>query len=118
MEMAIGLLRAAAQEPRIQFDATDVVCAFLAHRRFVELFTDAGGVQLLLALPRTQHTYSGLSLCLYGLSAQVRGPAGLSLFASKVLSCLEQFWRRCWNGVVWDVIARKGADGRWYFFCT
>lgn len=37
--------------------------------RFVELITDAGGIHLLLSLPRNQNTYGGLSLALFGLAS-------------------------------------------------
>lgn len=35
----------------------------------MELLTDAGGVQLLLALPRNQHTHGGLGLALFALAS-------------------------------------------------
>ena len=38
-------------------------------RRFAELLVDAGGVQQLLAMPRTKHTFNGLSFAFFSLSA-------------------------------------------------
>eukprot|EP00955_Chlamydomonas_euryale_P071414 361074-Chlamydomonas_euryale.AAC.1 len=42
-------------------EVLEVVCALLTHRRFAELFVEAGGAGALLALPRDLHTFSGLS---------------------------------------------------------
>ncbi|KIY96542.1 HIV-1 Vpr-binding protein [Monoraphidium neglectum] len=53
----------------LMHEALQVVCSLLAHRKFAELLVEAGGVQLLLALPRNQHSYPGLSLALFGLAA-------------------------------------------------
>ena len=48
----IELLRRRSHEGPWVFDSLDMLCALLAHRRFVELFVEQGGVQLLLGLPR------------------------------------------------------------------
>ena len=37
--------------------------------RFAELLVDAGGVQQLLQVPRSKHTFAGLSFAFFGLSA-------------------------------------------------
>ncbi|KAK9811850.1 hypothetical protein WJX72_011159 [[Myrmecia] bisecta] len=50
-------------------DALRLLCSLVAHRRFAELFVDAGGIQLLLALPQTPHTRGGLSLALFGFAS-------------------------------------------------
>ena len=36
---------------------------------FAELLVDAGGVQQLLQVPRSKHTFAGLSFAFFGLSA-------------------------------------------------
>jgi len=60
---------AAQQHGWLTHEALQVVCSLLAHRKFAELLVEAGGVQLLLALPRDQHSCPGLSLALFGLAA-------------------------------------------------
>lgn len=43
---------AAQRHGWLMHEALQVVCSLLAHRKFAELLVEAGGVQLLLALPR------------------------------------------------------------------
>ena len=43
--------------------------AFACACRFAELLVDAGGVQQLLHVPRSRHTFAGLSFAFFGLSA-------------------------------------------------
>ncbi|KAF6254729.1 hypothetical protein COO60DRAFT_1642091 [Scenedesmus sp. NREL 46B-D3] len=50
-------------------EVLQMVCSLLAHRRFGELLVELGGVQLLLACPRTPHSSMGLSLALFGLAS-------------------------------------------------
>jgi hypothetical protein len=49
-----GAPATAAQQRQgwLMHEALQVVCSLLAHRKFAELLVEAGGVQLLLALPR------------------------------------------------------------------
>lgn len=49
-------------------DALGLLVTVLSHRRFVELFIEAGGIRVLTSYPRTPHTFLGLSLCLCALS--------------------------------------------------
>ncbi|KAF5830074.1 hypothetical protein DUNSADRAFT_15056, partial [Dunaliella salina] len=69
VDTLIKLLEQHAGDPRILYDTLDALCALLAHKRFAELFVEAGGVQLLLQIPRNQHSFNGLSLALYGLAS-------------------------------------------------
>ena len=39
------------------------------HGRFAELLVDAGGVQMLLQVLRSKHTFAGLSFAFFGLAA-------------------------------------------------
>ncbi|KAI3690306.1 hypothetical protein L2E82_48286 [Cichorium intybus] len=50
-------------------DVLKLICALAAHRKFAALFVDRGGIQKLLALPRTPLTYSGLSSCLFAIGS-------------------------------------------------
>lgn len=54
-------------------DVLKLICALAAHRKFAALFVDRGGIQRLLAVPRTSSTFFGLSSCLFAIgSLQVR----------------------------------------------
>ncbi|KAL5850013.1 hypothetical protein ACOSQ4_008026 [Xanthoceras sorbifolium] len=46
-------------------DVMKLICALAAHRKFAALFVDRGGMQKLLAVPRVNQTYFGLSSCLF-----------------------------------------------------
>ncbi|KAL7599824.1 hypothetical protein Lser_V15G22858 [Lactuca serriola] len=50
-------------------DVLKLICALAAHRKFAALFVDRGGIQKLLALPRTPLTFSGLSSCLFAIGS-------------------------------------------------
>lgn len=52
METAVELLHMSPNDSGLLFDALGAVCSLLAHRRFAELFVEAGGVAKLLSLPR------------------------------------------------------------------
>ncbi|GFR42558.1 hypothetical protein Agub_g3469, partial [Astrephomene gubernaculifera] len=54
---------------RMLYDALGACVALTAHRRFSEVFVEAGGVEVVLGLPRNPHTYSGLATLLYSLAA-------------------------------------------------
>lgn len=49
-------------------DVLGLMVTLSSHRRFAELFVEAGGLQQLLSYPRTPHTYLGISLLLCALS--------------------------------------------------
>ncbi|KAJ4707628.1 DDB1- and CUL4-associated factor-like 1 [Melia azedarach] len=46
-------------------DVMKLICALAAHRKFAALFVDRGGMQKLLAVPRNNITFFGLSSCLF-----------------------------------------------------
>jgi len=46
-----------------------LICALAAHRKFAALFVDRGGMQKLLAVPRTAQTFFGLSSCLFTIGS-------------------------------------------------
>ena len=48
---------------------TDSEFLFACACSFAELLVDAGGVQQLLQVPRSKHTFAGLSFAFFGLSA-------------------------------------------------
>lgn len=50
-------------------DVMKLICALAAHRKFAALFVDRGGMQKLLAVPRVNQTYFGLSSCLYAIGS-------------------------------------------------
>ncbi|CAL1361805.1 unnamed protein product [Linum trigynum] len=50
-------------------DVMKLICALAAHRKFAALFVDRGGMQKLLAVPRVEHTYFGLSSCLFTIGS-------------------------------------------------
>ncbi|CAL1412276.1 unnamed protein product [Linum trigynum] len=50
-------------------DVMKLICALAAHRKFAALFVDRGGMQKLLSLPRVEHTYFGLSSCLFTIGS-------------------------------------------------
>ncbi|XP_050220286.1 DDB1- and CUL4-associated factor homolog 1 [Mercurialis annua] len=45
-------------------DVMKLICALAAHRKFAALFVDRSGIQKLLAVPRVEQTFFGLSSCL------------------------------------------------------
>uniref|UniRef100_A0A2P2IM53 DDB1-and CUL4-associated factor homolog 1 n=1 Tax=Rhizophora mucronata TaxID=61149 RepID=A0A2P2IM53_RHIMU len=46
-------------------DVMKLICALAAHRKFAALFVDRGGIQKLLAVPRQEEAFFGLSSCLF-----------------------------------------------------
>ncbi|CAN0926388.1 DDB1- and CUL4-associated factor homolog 1 [Linum grandiflorum] len=50
-------------------DVMKLICALAAHRKFAALFVDRNGMQKLLAVPRVEHTYFGLSSCLFTIGS-------------------------------------------------
>ncbi|KAJ8758805.1 hypothetical protein K2173_000526 [Erythroxylum novogranatense] len=50
-------------------DVMKLICALAAHRKFAALFVDRGGVQKLLAVPRADRTFFGLSSCLFTIGS-------------------------------------------------
>jgi hypothetical protein len=52
VEVCLEVLRRWAGEPRLVGDALGYTAALMAHRKFADLLVDAGGAQLLLAMPR------------------------------------------------------------------
>ncbi|KAG2449728.1 hypothetical protein HYH02_005255 [Chlamydomonas schloesseri] len=64
-----GAVGAPPPDYRLLYDALGACVALTAHRRFSEQLVEAGGVELLLAMPRNPHTYSGLAMMLYSLAA-------------------------------------------------
>ncbi|KAJ8763797.1 hypothetical protein K2173_003579 [Erythroxylum novogranatense] len=50
-------------------DVMKLICALAAHRKFAALFVDRGGMQKLLAVPRTDRTFFGLSSCLFTIGS-------------------------------------------------
>ncbi|KAL4564995.1 hypothetical protein LXL04_029076 [Taraxacum kok-saghyz] len=50
-------------------DVLKLICALAAHRKFAALFVDRGGIQKILALPRTPLTFFGLSSCLFAIGS-------------------------------------------------
>ncbi|CAN1162552.1 DDB1- and CUL4-associated factor homolog 1 [Linum perenne] len=50
-------------------DVMKLICALAAHRKFAALFVDRGGMQNLLTVPRVEHTYFGLSSCLFTIGS-------------------------------------------------
>ncbi|MEW5311080.1 MAG: hypothetical protein WDW38_002823 [Sanguina aurantia] len=69
VESAVELLHIAPMDSGLLFDSLGAVCSLLAHRRFAELFVEAGGVAKLLSLPRTLATFQGISMALFGLAS-------------------------------------------------
>lgn len=56
-----------------QFIVLKTLATFFAHKKFCTLFVDAGGLQVLLEVPRVSHTVGGIAIALYGLMGiQVR----------------------------------------------
>lgn len=50
-------------------DVMKLICALAAHRKFAALFVDRGGMQKLLAVPRNNQTFFGLSSCLFTIGS-------------------------------------------------
>ncbi|KAJ4826144.1 hypothetical protein Tsubulata_030551 [Turnera subulata] len=50
-------------------DVMKLICALAAHRKFAALFVDRGGIQKLLATPRVEQTFFGLSSCLFTIGS-------------------------------------------------
>ncbi|KAK3210536.1 hypothetical protein Dsin_015242 [Dipteronia sinensis] len=50
-------------------DVMKLICALAAHRKFAALFVDRGGMQKLLAVPRVNQTFFGLSSCLFTIGS-------------------------------------------------
>ncbi|XP_010525846.1 PREDICTED: DDB1- and CUL4-associated factor homolog 1-like isoform X1 [Tarenaya hassleriana] len=50
-------------------DVMKLICALAAHRKFAAMFVDRGGIQKLLAVPRINETFFGLSSCLYTIGS-------------------------------------------------
>lgn len=51
-------------------DVMKLICALAAHRKFADaLFVDRGGMQTLLAVPRMEQTFFGLSSCLFTIGS-------------------------------------------------
>ncbi|XP_010526286.1 PREDICTED: DDB1- and CUL4-associated factor homolog 1-like [Tarenaya hassleriana] len=50
-------------------DVMKLICALAAHRKFAAMFVDRGGIQKLLAVPRLNETFFGLSSCLYTIGS-------------------------------------------------
>ncbi|KAG8636492.1 hypothetical protein MANES_16G138600v8 [Manihot esculenta] len=50
-------------------DVMKLICALAAHRKFAALFVDRGGMQKLLAVPRVEQTFFGLSSCLFTIGS-------------------------------------------------
>ncbi|XP_044463787.1 DDB1- and CUL4-associated factor homolog 1 [Mangifera indica] len=50
-------------------DVMKLICALAAHRKFAALFVDRGGIQKLLAVPRINLTFFGLSSCLFTIGS-------------------------------------------------
>ncbi|XP_073276803.1 DDB1- and CUL4-associated factor homolog 1-like isoform X1 [Primulina huaijiensis] len=50
-------------------DILKLICALAAHRKFGQLFVDRGGIQRLLAVPRSSPTFSVLSSCLFTIGS-------------------------------------------------
>ncbi|XP_012076280.1 DDB1- and CUL4-associated factor homolog 1 isoform X2 [Jatropha curcas] len=50
-------------------DVMKLICALAAHRKFAALFVDRSGMQKLLAVPRTEQTFFGLSSCLFTIGS-------------------------------------------------
>ncbi|XP_073131908.1 DDB1- and CUL4-associated factor homolog 1 [Henckelia pumila] len=50
-------------------DLLKLICALAAHRKFGQLFVDRGGIQRLLAVPRSAPTFFGLSSCLFTIGS-------------------------------------------------
>ncbi|KFK29704.1 hypothetical protein AALP_AA7G168200 [Arabis alpina] len=50
-------------------DVMKLICALAAHRKFAAMFVDRGGIQKLLAVPRVNETFYGLSSCLYTIGS-------------------------------------------------
>lgn len=55
-------------------DVLRLVCSLTAHRKFAGAFVDKGGVQLVLGLPRVQHTWTSIAVCLFGLASLLVWP--------------------------------------------
>lgn len=75
VDVCLGLLQQNSKhhEPsKVAFVLPDVmklICALAAHRKFAALFVDRGGMQKLLAVPRTAQTFFGLSSCLFTIGS-------------------------------------------------
>ncbi|CAN8273361.1 unnamed protein product [Cochlearia groenlandica] len=50
-------------------DVMKLICALAAHRKFAAMFVDRGGIQKLLAVPRVNESFFGLSSCLYTIGS-------------------------------------------------
>lgn len=70
-------------------DVMKLICALAAHRKFAALFVDRGGMQKLLAVPRNNITFFGLSSCLFTVgSLQV---VSCSVYYRNLCPCLHLF---------------------------
>lgn len=80
-------------------DVMKLICALGAHRKFAALFVDRGGMQKLLAVPRTTQTFFGLSSCLFTIGS-------LQVDSSDILFCsvLQMFWNGCIFFLVSDIM--------------
>lgn len=63
-------------------DVMKLICALAAHRKFAALFVDRGGMQKLLAVPRVEQTFFGLSSCLFTIGS---------------LQVITFFQKKCYN---------------------
>ncbi|XP_044471701.1 DDB1- and CUL4-associated factor homolog 1-like [Mangifera indica] len=59
----------ASKITKILPDVMKLICALAAHRKFAALFVDRGGMQKLLAVPRINQTFYGLSSCLFTIGS-------------------------------------------------
>eukprot|EP00803_Ostreobium_quekettii_P004630 evm.model.scf_672.6 EVM.evm.TU.scf_672.6 scf_672:23684-28573(+) len=69
VDVVVGLIRRHMHNDRLLMEVLHLANALLAHRKFAELLINEGGVQLLLSVPRSQHTQGALAMCLFGLAS-------------------------------------------------
>ncbi|KAI4376223.1 hypothetical protein MLD38_014009 [Melastoma candidum] len=74
VDVCLALLqRSSCDEPKkiatLLPDVMKLICALAAHRKFAALFVDRGGIQKLLAVPRVEQTFFGLSSCLFTIGS-------------------------------------------------
>lgn len=68
-------------------DVMKLICALAAHRKFAALFVDRGGMQKLLAVPRNNQTFFGLSSCLFTIGSLQVLPSSVLTIMISVLPC-------------------------------
>lgn len=75
VEVCLALLQRSHKHPEalktaaLLPDVMKLICALATHRKFAALFVDRGGMQKLVAVPRDEQTFFGLSSCLFTLGS-------------------------------------------------